>query len=489
MPRHNTRATVLALLVIVLLTGCHRHPQPAENLLLICIDTVRADAFFSDRISDALSVRLKSAQQYRNASSAAPWTLPSVASTLTGLYPIQHNAGKFQQQPANLDVDVPSALGESAQTLAEILAAQDFRTAAFSAHPWMSGNFGLQQGFGQVRLYKGWKKLTAHLTEWLDEDVRPQRFFAYLHLMEAHDWHKRSQSERDAFLAPVSPELHAQLLADTNSAACVDESGYICQSNLIYNLAVRELRVGIAHVLQELESRDLLKNTLVIVYSDHGEEFLDHAAEDEKRGGPREIFGYGHGQSLYQELLHVPLLVWHPHIKGSVRQELVSLVDVLPSTLNWLGIERPEESLPGMMLPAGADPAGTDAEPRTVYASGIAYGSEEIAVRQGNLKSILYYPDEHFEYFDLATDPDERHPLQNDQLTMRFDVLAGDYVEMKSAAPAAAGPSIDSQTLEDLKSIGYLQGVEEQAPPETAKQPVQVPDKGERKADPETLPE
>jgi len=467
-----------ALLVCTILAaGCDRQPRTPENLVLICIDTVRADVFFSRRIDDALTKKLDSAQQYRNASAAAPWTIPSVASTMTGLYPYQHNAGKFQQQMANLDTDVPAALSPSAHTLAEILSDNQFRTAAFSAHPWMSGEFGLQQGFSQVRLYKGWRKLTSHLAEWLDEDVRPQRFFAYLHFMEAHDWHQRSQKERDAFLSDAGPELRDDLLEDASKAACADQGGEICQLNLVYALAVREVRLGINQVLDELKQRDLLDKTLVIVYSDHGEEFWDHKAEDEQRGSPRKIFGFGHGQSLYQELLHVPLLVWHPAIDGSVRQDLVSLVDVLPSALAWLDIEPPSAALPGSRLPAGPDLPGADHEPRVVYASGIAYGSEEIAAREGSLKSVLYYPDLEYEYFDLDQDPEEKHPLRSDQLTMRFDVLTGDYLDMKNEAFTAAGPAIDSKTLEQLKSIGYLQGVEN--PPEPDSGPEKPESTGE----------
>jgi len=489
MRRFALRACMFLIIVLTgsFLAGCERRVPVPENLVLICIDTVRADAFFSGRIHDELADRMGSAQVYRNASSAAPWTIPSVASTLTGLYPYQHNAGSFRQLSANLDRDLPGALSPSAHTLTEILAENDFRTAAFSAHPWMSGEFGLQQGFSQVRLYKGYKKLTDHFTAWLDEDVRPQRFFAYLHFMEAHDWHQRSQSERDAFLSAASPELRADLLADASSAACGDETSEICQLNLVYGLAVREIRRGINHVLEELEKRDLLDKTLVIVYSDHGEEFWDHKTEDERRGNPRELFGFGHGQSLYQELLHVPLLVWHPAIEGSLRQDLVSLVDVFPSTLAWLGIEYPAESLPGRKLPEGSSAPGTDSGPRIVYASGIAYGSEAIAAREGSLKSILYYPAERFEYFDLARDPGEKHPMQSDQMTMRFDVLTGDYIEMKNTSLAAVESTMDTETLEKLKSIGYLQGVDEQETSQSGNGQKEMPAEGSGGPESESL--
>jgi len=481
------------MLAVLFVTGCEAPPPPSpssvENLVIIGIDTVGSDVFFSENIEDALSTRLDSAQQYRNANSVAPWTIPSVASTLTGLYPMQHNAGQFQKQPANLDVDLPSPLDESAVSLADILSEQQFKTGAFSAHPWINAKFGLAQGFKQLHARKGWDKVTSRFYQWLDQTKNQQpspRFFGYLHFMEAHDWHLNPKAELNERLSGVDPALRAQLLADASSAACVDENSHICLRNQVYNLAVRELRGAIADILQNLEDRNLLESTLVVVYSDHGEEFWQHKAEQEKRGDPRGIYGFGHGQSLYQELLHVPLVVWHPGIKGVARQDLVSLIDVVPSALNWLGVEQADESLPGIIMPAGTQKMADNSTPRTIFASGISYGPEAISAREGHLKSIMHYPDEDFEYFDLDKDRDEKHPITGDHLTMLFDVLTGDYVDMKQGS-LASSPELDAQTLEHLKSIGYLQGVEEQPAPEAKKTPVKdpVPDDGSNNPDPE----
>lgn len=451
---------LLCLMASFTVISCSGRPSP-RHLVLICIDTVRADAFFSNHIHDVLSAHLSTAQQYRNVSAPAPWTIPSVASALTGLYPIQHNAGRFQQQPASLKSNVPGVLSDSARTLAELLREQQFITGAFSAHPWISARFGFDQGFGQFESHSGWRNLGAKFGEWMDRKPSRQRFFAYLHLMEAHDWHVGKRTERNARLAGVNSEVGAQLLADASGAACAQVSDEICQRNLTYNLAIREVRVAISHILQQLEERGLLQSTLVIVYSDHGEEFREHKAEHQRHDDPRNVQGFGHGHSMYQELLHVPLLVWHPGIPGAVRQELVSLVDIVPSALRWLGVGYKGEPLSGLMLPAGQEPARSAENPRVVFASGIAYGSEQIMVREGHLKSILYYPDLDSEYFDLAKDPVEKQPLQNDLLTMRFDALTGDYQEMKKDM-FTAGPGLDPKTLERLQSIGYLQGIGEQ---------------------------
>ncbi|MGD9021360.1 MAG: hypothetical protein PVF46_06145, partial [Lysobacterales bacterium] len=233
---------------------------------MIAIDTVRDDTFFSEHIEDGLSPWLADAQVYRNTSSVSSWTIPAVATIFTGLYPVQHSAGLFRNQPANLDVDLPSALDESLISLADILTGAQFRTAAFSAHPWINAKFGLAQGFEQLHPLDGWQAVNSKFYEWLDQRADSpggqQRFFGYLHLMEAHDWHLEPLPELETRLAGIEPGLLELLRADVTRAACANEGFKACKSNQVYNLAVREVRVAIAEVLQNLEERGLLEDTL-----------------------------------------------------------------------------------------------------------------------------------------------------------------------------------------------------------------------------------
>jgi arylsulfatase A-like enzyme len=452
-------------------------PPTAENLVLICIDTVGADIFFSESIEDNLSRWLPSAQRYSNAASPAPWTIPAVASTLTGLYPVQHNAGIFTGPVANLAEEVPSALDESYETLADILGRHGFHSEAIAAHPWFRAGFGLEQGFGTVHPRNDRDSIVDRFNvsthQFLTrksgqqepgQEGAPQRFFAYLHFMEAHDWHLEQLPDRRARLAALDPTRLAALMGESVAAACADPDSSICASNVVYNHAVRLLRESIADVLEKWH---LLEDTLVIVYSDHGEEFWQHKAQHEARGDPRgHSYGFGHGHSMYQELLHVPMLVWHPGVEGAVHDDLVSLIDVVPSVLAWLGVGHADENLPGLALPLLNDRPPAEPGPRTVFASGIAYGPEAIATREGDMKSVMEYQGDHYEFYDLGTDPQERRPLVDDSLLYHFDPLTGDYIEMRHAAIAGTPrPEVDSEILEQLKSIGYLQGVESRPAP------------------------
>ncbi len=454
--------TLCLSLTAIALGSCGPAVPPApENLVVICLDTVRYDAFIERDVDDALTPWLTDAMQFENAHSTAPWTMPGVASLFTGLYPVEHGAGQFSTPVANLDTEIPSALGESATTLAEILDSRFFRTGAFVSHPFFAADLGLRQGFQQVHNRRGWWRDIARFWEWADKIEAPARFFGYLHFMEAHHRHTQPPAELSEFLDTVDSAT-LDYLASLHPENCEDRESRRCRQTLVYDASVLELRTAVATVLNDLRDRALLDKTLVLVYSDHGEEFWDH--EDiqlEHDRDPRKFTGLGHGQSLYQELLHVPLLAWHPGMAGQVIDEPVSLVDVVPSVVTWLGIEELELEVSGSLLPPLQRRWFGAPDERVIYASGIAYGPEQVATRKGASKSIFSLTDDVFEFYDLESDPLERNPLQDDGLLFEFDTLTGDYLELPPIAGLTEGQLAEGQ-LEDLKAIGYLQGVEEE---------------------------
>ncbi len=155
-------------LLLLLTLGCTRPPEDprnnpatparARNLIVVCLDTVRSDTFWLPETagtSDALEPWLKQALVLANTQAPSPWTVPSVASVLTGLYPNQHGAGRFEGEVADLSKDVPSALAETSKTLPEMLSAHGYQTAAFVAHPWFKAGYGLERGFANLHLRKG----------------------------------------------------------------------------------------------------------------------------------------------------------------------------------------------------------------------------------------------------------------------------------------------------------------------------------------------
>jgi hypothetical protein len=156
-------------------------------------------------------------------------------------------------------------------------------------------------------------------------------------------------------------------------------------------------------------------------------------------------------------------VIWHPGIKGQRHEELVSLVDVLPSLVAWLELENANIEVSGKGLPPLDQSFSSFARDRQVWASGIAYGPEKISSRTGKMKSIFSLRDDRFEFYDLEADPGEFSPVDDDKLIMAFDTLTGDYLEMEGrnqySADKLASGQLKQDQLDDLKAIGYLQGV------------------------------
>jgi len=466
-----------ACLALISLTACQS--EPASNLVVICIDTVRYDSFMSSGDEDALAPWVERAQVYDQATASGPWTIPSVASVLTGLHPVQHTAGRFPGEVANLATLPPSPLPEEFVTLPERLGAAGFRTGAFVSHPFFHAELGLDQGFEVVAARKAWRRDLERFLEWKGELEPTERFFGYLHFMEAHDWHLASRDALTERLAGLDPEARELVRSKADPANCQQADGIRCLRSQVYLAAVLEMRRAVATVLQELENGGLLDSTVVLLYADHGEEFWEHeAVQREAALDPRGFYGFGHGQSLFQELLHVPLLAWVPGAAGTRHAALVSLTDVYPSALAWLGLEAEPAAASGRVLPTGRR-AKARAD-RVIYASGIAYGPDRIAARSAELKSIFAPHTDVFEYYDLAADPGEHAPLQaRTDLTMLFDTLVGDYLEQAENVAVTAGRFTNDQ-IQQLKAIGYLQGYE--ADTTAASAAAATPDNGESPA-------
>ena len=496
-PGGTVRSGLIALTgVFLALAGCGgsdsdaiRPDNAVPNVIVIAIDTVRWDTWWIPErtgSTDAFSEWAREAEVFSRAVSAAPWTVPSVATVLTGLYPSQHGGGLFQKPVANLDQQVPSTLNPAVPTLAEILDTVGLQTAAVSAHPWFDANYGLERGFQQLSLRTGAEKVTRRGLQWLDEEAaKGEPYFLYLHYMDAHDPHLDLEASQSA-IAAMSEAEHNGLMASAPESACGQPDSVICVRYLRYAQATLKLRESIAHLLEELRSRGAPDDTLIVLYSDHGEEFHDHQARAEARGrDPRGFYGFGHGNSLYQELLHVPLMIWHPDLEGGEVTTPVSLIDIVPSVVDWMGISLPEKiEYPGRsfvsLIEENRAPGAfgwseetrqfPPSHDRELFASGIAYGPEQMSVVSQGFKLIWHEADNAREFYNLADDPLEQTPASGDDVAVadELDAELGDYFEWFDSQDYLP-PELSDDVVERLKGVGYLQGVEsrQEEEPET----------------------
>jgi hypothetical protein len=458
---------IVALPILILVVACRSEVDGRRNLILICIDAVRADRFYEPGFEDDLTPHLENAQQYTQAMTTAPWTIPSIASVITGLYPPAHGAGRLDGPVANLASQTPTALDEGLETLAEKLNAQGYETQGYVAHPWFAFGFGLEQGFEKMQRAGEGDLINRLLLKWVSKRKKSRPYFAYLHYMEAHDWHKKQKlPQMREQLDSLDEETRERLMALVNPEVCDKPKRPICIKNQIYAAAVLYLRESIAGLMTGLEEQGELDNTLVVLFSDHGEEFRENIAmHKELYEDPRGIYGGGHGQAHFEELLRVPLVAWRPGVEGAGHDDLVSLVDILPSALDWLDVNPGNEQLPGRVLPSGPGAPAESAGDRIVYASNIAFGPESVAIVNERIKAWYWPATDRFLFFDRAGGSGEKRLPDDDQLVLEFTTLAGDYLEMESGHDAKR-PELNQNQLQELQSIGYLQGAEAGDPPD-----------------------
>jgi arylsulfatase A-like enzyme len=481
------RWTFLAIWLI--LAGCSEKPQvpnetysqreSTKNLLLICIDTVRADVFYKlgEGRKDALSAWQDSALIFEQAVAPGPWTVPSIASVLTGLWAEDHGAGKLPGLVVSVFRDKPAILNKGVPLFAESAQKAGFRTTVVSASGWTLGpgtTLGYMSGFEESFPFEtppedtDWKPLVAKLTELLKQQAENTSNLYFLHLMDAHNMHwasmndvwLRDMSPKEAlepYLHALSAQQRAHYLEIAPPGICEDEQSVYCKLYLIYTSGVSATRDAIAATLETLQEEGLLDDTVVIVFSDHGEEFGDHA-EDGRLAVAAAVPYFGHGQSLYQELIHVPLMIWHPEYEGMEIKQPVSLVDIAPTAARWLDFDFLPDQWSGRYLDDYLHPAAENID-RVIYASGISGGEIKVSAQQGIRKSIWNLVSDQTQYYDLATDPHELNSESTDKLVLHFDGLFLDHMLEAQDNELETG-LLSEEQIRRLRSIGYLQGVD-----------------------------
>ncbi|MFN7945636.1 MAG: sulfatase-like hydrolase/transferase [Blastocatellia bacterium] len=408
-------------------------PTDAPNVLLIVMDTVRAQNLslygYAQPTSPQLERLARSGVQFNQAIATAPWTLPSHASMFTGRY------------PQELSADFLKPLDATYPTLAETLRARGWLTAGFVANTYYCGyEHGLARGFvhyedyrasltellisssllravthnaplrrllgnQQVLTRRTAAELNGDLLNWLarNSDVPRRPFFAFLNYYDAHEPYLPPGAKDDSPLSrwPHEHTLRTARLLDRDRLSERDNQAEIAA----YDRAITFLDDQLGRLFDELARRDLLRNTLVIITSDHGEAFGEHGH-------------YGHADNLYLPLLHVPLLVIAPgRVPAGLRINAPVTLRDLPATILEI-VTRGSSPLPGNSLARFWNGAASDSailsavnlapiKPR-LYPAGS--NAEMRSVVQGPYHYIKA-PDEREELYDLRRDPDERHDL------------------------------------------------------------------------------
>lgn len=329
------------LVALALGLACHDSTRATKpNVLLVCLDTVRADrlggyGYREHPTSPALDRLAARAVVFETARASASWTKPSVPSFLSSTYPLQH--GVYEGSARALAGTVSDVLPDSATTLAERFAEHGYETVAFVENAQLRKGLGFEQGFGERYHDRAGdaREIRWRMTDWLDarEDAtRP--FFAYLHFLDAHwpydipDEYSRMFTEGtsiEVFRGEDSRALRDALNDGTRTLDERERAGLAA----LYAGSIRSIDDQLARLFDALERRGLAQNTIVCVVADHGEEFLEHGR-------------VGHGHGLWDNLLRVPFVLYVPGLEPRRVTTSVSLIDLAPTLcaaaeLPWAG--------------------------------------------------------------------------------------------------------------------------------------------------------
>jgi arylsulfatase A-like enzyme len=439
-------------------------PGHARNLILISLDTLRADrlgCYGNPRnLTPALDALAAAGVRFADASSVAPWTLPSHATLLTGLYPRRHGVMDYGHQ-----------LPAERVTLAEILGKHGFeRFAVLNTWSLAEPRFALLQGFepaavryvpeteesphGGLRSVNSGAAVAAAARDVLAARDESRRFFLFLHFFDAHTDYTPRPEYRRRFVSPYRGTLDGttrQLTALREQGARLSDADLRYLREL-YDAEVRQLDDVPAGLFADFEARGLLQDTLIALTADHGEEFQEHG-------------GLLHGRTQYQELLAVPLILRGPGLpRAHLVSEPVSLVDLAPTLLARLGVPASEPFDGIDLAPSWAQPA-LPLPPRPLFGeadhnntdAGRPVIDSRRMVRRGSEKLCVDRVTERTELYDLAHDPGERDDLAA-RAPERVARLSAELAKHLGAGapPQPNRSSLSPADLELLRSLGYV---------------------------------
>ncbi len=434
---------------------------PPPNVLLVVIDTLGArhvghllrpapERSHTPEI-DALARRGVS---FTRAYSPAPWTRPAVASLFTGRMPSAHG------------VEGPlDRLAQRHATLAEELAARGFATGAVTSQPLLRLGSGYRQGFGTYddSHALGREAVTSHrVTDaaiaWLDAHAH-ERFFLLAYYFDPHDayQHHEAHDLTSGYPGPLEPGMDVWALRERRASLGPEDVAYLVGLHR-EEIAQNDAEVG--RLLRHLAKLGVERETLVVLTADHGEELMEHG-------------WIGHTRTLYDELLHVPLVVSLPgRIASRSVGDPVSLLDVMPTVLALAGGPTPdaEDGGDGVSLVRALRGDTRALADRALFAE-VDYAPPEAGDRRTELtarktavvgrrwKLVHDLPTGRFELYDRESDPAERANLwgraaEGERLRRRL--LAFELTRPRRSAPPAGSPPPDGAELARLRELGYL---------------------------------
>jgi arylsulfatase A-like enzyme len=393
---------------------------------------------------------------FSRAHTVAPWTKPSVASMFTGVYPSEHGL-----------TDLVHRFTPKMATLAGVLSEHGFATKGVVSHTLLNKGVGFDKGFEAYEmvplLANPHEAISSHdVTDlalaWLEgregSASAAEPFFLFVHYFDPHfAYHHHEPFDRSSwYQGEISSGSDFEVLFDRVRAGELNGEDLAYLRNL-YEEEIAYTDGHIGRLLDGLQAQGLLDDTLVVFVGDHGEEFGEHGS-------------LGHTKTLYGELVDVPYLLSFPGEPGvHVVDEVVSLIDLMPTLLDLYGLPAPQRLSGRSLEPLLADPRAR-LQRDGVFAE-VSFTPErrramKVAKIEADAKLVYDVDGDAWEFYDLAADPHEQgnayDPADPRQARMQRDVVRfRDLVQRRAEGAPDAGQllELDAAQLEALKKLGY----------------------------------
>lgn len=459
--RHRLRllAGLLAPIVALACEGTPPEPPPPQRVVLITIDTLRADHLgmygYPRDVSPFLDELAERSARFANAYASSSHTMPSHASLFTSLFPAQHGTTKNGQP-----------LHERVLTMAEIFERHGYATAGFTTVNFLSPLGRGFETFEPKRSFHPADRLVDDAIAWLATLPAERPFFLWLHLFDVHQWWRPEHLDPEmAPRAAASSDLtREQLVSYWRDEQGVDVDSWDDVETLVlsmnrYDGQILQVDEELRRFYEHLDGRGLLEDGLWIVTADHGEGLGSHGFR-------------GHGARIYDEQIRIPLLLHFPdgRYAGTVVRPLVRHVDVLPTLAELLDAELAGQVFPVVgrsLLPLlrGRAPEG---ESRYAYAQRrdaderrIESGWEEgdVVSLQTLTHKYILHTEGGDEFYDLRRDPRELSNLASSDSPEKArlrEALEKMLTAMREQGSSLGDQEIEARFVEELRALGYL---------------------------------
>ena len=456
---------LIPLFIVFVLLGCQKKADVPKHIFFIVIDTLRADHLgcYGSKVptSPTIDCLAKEGVLFKNAYSTSSNTLESVFSFFTSNVNLNY-------QVWNKD------LLSSYISIQKCFKQAEYNTLAVISNPWLKGSqYLFKESFVhcQFVVSKGWKQQGIHNTTDLVTqailDFLPSKFnpsaknFFYIHYLDPHDPYNPPVNygffSDNLPLRPFLKKGNVTAISGSNEVirkykqnpaySDIPHPKSISKNELNYLISkydseIRHVDFNIKELITRLEEMDILKDSLIVITSDHGEEFLEHGC-------------FKHGFQLYDETIHIPLIFyWKDNLNAQCTENLVSGIDIAPTILELCQIKPPASMLGKNILSKKVT------EESSLFCTHF-WNQNQQGMRTNKWKLIENVKSGEIKIFDIDNDPKEQNNLFDND-SKKWDHLFKTYKNLLSKHSVKKDEKeekkleIDQETKEQLKALGYL---------------------------------